>query len=148
MKSNTRPHLMFLIFVPVMLTGLKSGEFSKSMVCEIELPTGGTWSGQSNWGVAGDISNTQITISKTDTNTYEISDYSGGLIKANGHTDDNKITITLTCDNQVEAGDFNTPFGDCIITGGTWDAENKKLTLNWKLPKSGVDETTIFTFNL
>ena len=115
--------------------------------CEIDIPENKTWTGQANWSASRNIKNSVITIQKINGTTFQISDYSGGMIAANGHSNDNAMTISLDCNNQVQSKTFTTPFGNCVVSGGSWDSSTGELKIEWNIAPSGVYETTTFTLN-
>ncbi|ELR68289.1 hypothetical protein C900_00568 [Fulvivirga imtechensis AK7] len=86
-----------------------------------------------------------VTITKQDNASYLISDFSAGLFQHMGFDTDNPMVMSIDCENKVAGGSFDTRFGQCVITGGSWDPENKRLVIDWKIPANQVDETTVFS---
>lgn len=124
--------LFFFLIFPV----------SSQQTCLVQLPNNQYWTGKIvKKSYQGDD---LISILKQDNGSYLISDFSAGLFQQMGFDTNNPMVISIDCENNVTGSSFDTRFGQCVITGGSWDPGSKRLTIDWKIPANYVDETTVF----
>lgn len=118
-----------------------------SAQCTITLPSG-SWTGATQLGAGGlHETNSAVSINSLGNNQFEVSDFSAGLIDHFGFSASNPVTIEIDCNNQVLSTSKTTDFGTCNITGGSWDAANATLTLEWSIVENRITEKSVFTLN-
>ncbi len=120
--------------------------------CVSEIPTDGTWTGETQNGAFGVFStNTEVTLEVVDANgNYKISDMTGGFYANFGFETNQPANLNDLCNviSVTGAPDAQFAIGQNGLGGpGSWDAATETLTVTWYDSGNDIDEVTIHTRN-
>ena len=121
--------------------------------CPSEIPTEGTWTVTIIEGAFGvTATKSGVTISRTSSTTYEISDITAGVLPALGCCDEEEgAVISDVCNNitiasVLTSASFNYETNAAEGYGpGSYDSNTETLTLPWWEPANGFGATVVFT---
>lgn len=110
------------------------------------IPENKTWLGKTTGGTKGKYGFiTNASIKKLVDGRYSLSDFTAGYFLTIDVEMDLPVEIEIDCEGKVAAGPtVLTHFGYAEITGGNWDEEQQKLTLQWEIVLNSIIETSIF----
>ncbi len=133
------------VFILFILLSLALEANNKNFDCPT-VPENKSWSGKTTGGTKGKYGSiTNASIKKTAEGQYTVSDLTAGYFLTIDVVMDLPVEIEIDCEGKVTAGPtVLTHFGYAIITGGSWDEEQQKLTLHWDIALNSIKETSIF----